>query len=108
MTLFELGAVAFHLHYLADGDELLPVEAALLQAEPSTESDQQVSLLHDDIGRALAPGVGPSHKHWVCFGDAVDAVPGAHQGDSGLRKLVEERCCGLARDAPAYEQDGSL
>ena len=85
MTFGEFGGVAIDLDDFADGDELLPVEAALLQAEAGAEGEEQVGLLEEDVGVAHAPGVGAAEVEGVIGGDAVDGVPGDH--DAGCRGL---------------------
>ena len=55
VSLGELGGVAVDVDDLAGGNELLPVEAGLLQAEAGAEGDEEVGLLHEDVGVAHGP-----------------------------------------------------
>jgi hypothetical protein len=107
MTLGQLGSVDVHLHDLAVGHELLPVEAGLLEAEPRPESDEDVGTLGDDVGGALAPRVRPAEVVGVGAVDPVDPVPCRHHRRRTRAKQRERGQHRFARDAAADQQQRS-
>ena len=108
MALGELGGVAVDVDDLAGGNELLPIEAGLLEREAGAEGDEEIGLLHEDVGVAHAPGVGTAEVHWVRGVKAVRGVPGEHDGDAGGSELLLEGLGGIARDAGAEQEDRTL
>ena len=72
------------------------------------EGDEEIGLLDEDVGGALAPGIGATGEERMVFGDAVDAVPGEHERDAEGGEGPLELRGGLAGDAAANEEDGAL
>ena len=108
MTLLQLRFIAIHLDDLTGGNELLPVEAALLHGQPCAQRDQQVCLLQQHVAVPHAPGVRAAEVCRMARIQTIRGIPRQHDRDTGLPKQRSKLCCRIAIDARAEQKDGAL
>ena len=83
----QLSGVDVDLDHLAEGHELAPIEAGLLQTQPGPHGQHQIGLLKDQVAGTLPPGIRTARIVGVIRRVAIGSIPGGHDRQVQGREL---------------------